>query len=103
MGPTGRAARCASAASIAGQQPIRHALARAGVNAARAHRNTLPDVTAAALRDAADHVRGTVNTVKQVVAGEKCRPAGKDNGNNDLGCHADIRHPTDPCALQSER
>ena len=48
------------------------------MNAARAHPDTTPpDVTAAALRDAADHVRGTVNTVKQVVAGESVDPPEK--------------------------
>ena len=45
-----------------------HALARAGVNAARADPDTAPpDVTAAALRDATDHVRRTVDTAKRIV------------------------------------
>jgi uncharacterized membrane protein YccC len=47
-----------------------HALARAGVNAARADPGTAPpDATAAALRDAAAHVNGTIDIVKQVVSG----------------------------------
>lgn len=47
-----------------------HALARAGVNAARADPGTAPpDATAAALRDAAEKVCGTITSVKQVVAG----------------------------------
>ncbi len=47
-----------------------HALARAGVNAARADPDTTPpEATAAALRDAAAHVCGTISTVKQVVTG----------------------------------
>jgi uncharacterized membrane protein YccC len=52
-----------------------HALARAGVNAAHADPDTAPpDVTADALRAAADHVCGTVSTVKQIVAGDKADP-----------------------------
>jgi uncharacterized membrane protein YccC len=48
-----------------------HALARAGVNAARAEPDSgPPEVTAVALRDAADRVCATVATVKQLVAGE---------------------------------
>lgn len=48
-----------------------HALARAGVNAARADPDTAPpDATASALRDAAAHVCGTIGTVKKVVGGE---------------------------------
>jgi Fusaric acid resistance protein-like len=80
MGPTGRSRRGAKRLLRALQVSNRsaHALARAGVNAARAHPDTTPpDVTAAALRDAADHVRGTVNTVKQVVAGESVDPPEK--------------------------
>ncbi len=47
-----------------------HALARAGMNAARAEPETAPpDDTAAALREAAAHVGRTVDNVKQVVAG----------------------------------
>ncbi len=47
-----------------------HALARAGVNAARADPDSAPpDVTAAALRDAADHACARVNAVKQALAG----------------------------------
>jgi uncharacterized membrane protein YccC len=48
-----------------------HALARAGVNAARANPDTAPsDVTAVALRDAADRVCASVANVKQIVAGD---------------------------------
>lgn len=48
-----------------------HALARAGMNAARSDPDTAPpEATAAALRDAADRVSVTVNTVKQVIAGD---------------------------------
>jgi hypothetical protein len=55
-----------------------HALARAGVNAARADPDTAPpDVTAAALRKAADHVCGTVETMKQIVAGASVDPPEK--------------------------
>ena len=80
MGPTGRSRRGAKRLLRALQVSNRsaHALARAGVNAARADPDTTPpDVTAAALREAADHVRGTVNTVKQVVAGESVDPPEK--------------------------
>ena len=57
-----------------------HALARAGVNAARADPDTAPpNVTAVALREAADHVCGTVARVKQVVAGEQRRTTGEDH------------------------
>jgi uncharacterized membrane protein YccC len=56
-----------------------HALARAGVNAARADPDTAPpDVTADALREAAVRVCGTVNTVKQIVAGDSVEPPEKD-------------------------
>jgi uncharacterized membrane protein YccC len=55
-----------------------HALARAGVNAARADPDTAPpDVTAAALREAADHVCRTINTVRQIVAGDTVEPPEK--------------------------
>jgi uncharacterized membrane protein YccC len=48
-----------------------HALARAGVNAGRADCETAPpDATAAALRDATEHVRHTIESVRKVVAGE---------------------------------
>ena len=48
-----------------------HALARAGVNAARADPESAPpEATAVALRKAADHVCATVAGVKQMVAGE---------------------------------
>jgi uncharacterized membrane protein YccC len=48
-----------------------HALARAGVNASRADPDSAPpNVTAVALREAADRVRDTVNTANRVVAGE---------------------------------
>jgi Fusaric acid resistance protein-like len=80
MGPTGRSRRGAKRLLRALQVSNRsaHALARAGVNAARADPDTSPpDVTAAALREAADHVRDTVNTVKQVVAGESVDPPEK--------------------------
>ena len=52
-----------------------HALARAGVNAARADPDTAPpNVTAEALRQAAAHVCRTVDSVKQVVAGDSAEP-----------------------------
>jgi uncharacterized membrane protein YccC len=52
-----------------------HALARAGVNAARADPGTAPPgATAAALRAAAAHVGGTIDTVKQVVSGVGIEP-----------------------------
>jgi uncharacterized membrane protein YccC len=55
-----------------------HALARAGVNAARADPDSAPpDVTANALREAAAHVCRTVTTVKQVVAGASTEPPEK--------------------------
>jgi hypothetical protein len=55
-----------------------HALARAGVNAARADPDSAPpEITAVALREAADRVCDTVNTVKQVVAGEEVDPREK--------------------------
>ena len=47
-----------------------HALARAGVNAARADVDTAPpEATVAALHDAAAHVCGTIDSVKRVVDG----------------------------------
>lgn len=47
-----------------------HALARAGVNAARADADTTPpEATVAALHDAAAHVRDTIDAVKRVVDG----------------------------------
>jgi hypothetical protein len=56
-----------------------HALARAGVNAARANPDTAPlDVTAAALREAADHVCRTIKTVKLIVAGDSVEPPRKN-------------------------
>ena len=55
-----------------------HALARAGVTAAHADPDTTPpDETAAALRDAADHVRGTISTVKGIVTGNDTEPSEK--------------------------
>lgn len=55
-----------------------HALARAGVNAARADPDTAPpDVTAAALRDATEHVCRTVETVKRIVEGDDVPPPEK--------------------------
>ncbi|CAN5390869.1 FUSC family protein [soil metagenome] len=55
-----------------------HALARAGVNAARADPETAPpEATAAALRDAATHVRGTINAVRDIVAGVDANPPEK--------------------------
>jgi uncharacterized membrane protein YccC len=58
-----------------------HALARAGVNAARADPDTAPpDATADALREAADRVCGTVNTVKQIVSGDNVDPPEKATG-----------------------
>jgi hypothetical protein len=48
-----------------------HALARAGVNAARADPDTTPpQATAAALRDAGDHVADTVASVRRVIGGD---------------------------------
>jgi uncharacterized membrane protein YccC len=47
-----------------------HALARAGVNAARADPDTAPpETTVTALRNAADQARSTIGTVRQAVAG----------------------------------
>ena len=55
-----------------------HALARAGVNAARADPYTAPPAaTADALRDAATHVRGTIDVVKDIVAGVDVEPPKK--------------------------
>ena len=55
-----------------------HALARAGVNAARADPETAPPATTAdALRDAAEHVRGTIDAVKDIVAGVDAVPPEK--------------------------
>ena len=55
-----------------------HALARAGVNAARADPDTAPpEATATALRDAADHVRGTITAVRDIVAGIDAQPPEK--------------------------
>ena len=52
-----------------------HALARAGVNAARSDADTTPpEPTAAALRDAATHVGGTIEAVKRVVDGDAVDP-----------------------------
>ncbi|MEU0497570.1 FUSC family protein [Mycobacterium sp. NPDC006124] len=52
-----------------------HALARAGVNAARADADTAPpEQTAIALRDAATHVSGTIESVKRVVDGDAVDP-----------------------------
>ena len=52
-----------------------HALARAGVNAARADPDTAPpDATAVALRAAADQVCDTVKTVKRIVEGDNVDP-----------------------------
>jgi hypothetical protein len=58
-----------------------HALARAGVNAARADLDTAPpDVTAAALREAAAHVCDTIKSVKQIVAGDDVTRVEKATG-----------------------
>ncbi|CAN5484904.1 FUSC family protein [soil metagenome] len=58
-----------------------HALARAGVNAARADSDTAPpEVTASALREAADHVCDTIRSVKQIVAGDDVAPPEKASG-----------------------
>jgi hypothetical protein len=52
-----------------------HALARAGVNAAHADSDTTPPAeTAAALRDAGDHVRATIDTVAGIVTGKDAEP-----------------------------
>jgi hypothetical protein len=80
MGPTTRSRRSAKRLLRVLQVSNRsaHALARAGVNAARADPDTTPPhVTAAALREAADHVRDTVNAVKQVVGGDRVDPPEK--------------------------
>jgi uncharacterized membrane protein YccC len=58
-----------------------HALARAGVNAARADPDTAPpDATAVALRAAADQVCDTVNTVKRIIAGDNVDPPERATG-----------------------
>ncbi|MET0700653.1 MAG: FUSC family protein, partial [Mycobacterium sp.] len=58
-----------------------HALARAGVNAARADSDTAPpEVTASALREAADHVCATIRSVQQIVAGDDATPPEKATG-----------------------
>jgi fusaric acid resistance family protein len=55
-----------------------HALARAGVNAARADADsTPPDETADALRKAADHVRGTIATIAGIITGDGPEPPEK--------------------------
>jgi hypothetical protein len=55
-----------------------HALARAGVNAARAEPDTAPpDATVAALRDAAAHVCATIESVKRLVTGCDVNPPEK--------------------------
>lgn len=55
-----------------------HALARAGVNAARAALDTAPpEATAVALRNAADHVCDTVAAVNQMIAGGIVAPPEK--------------------------
>jgi uncharacterized membrane protein YccC len=80
MGPTTRSRRSAKRLLRVLQVSNRsaHGLARAGVNAARADPDTTPaHFTAAALREAADHVRDTVNAVKQVVGGDRVDPPEK--------------------------
>ena len=72
--PTSRSRRGAKRLVRALQRGNRsaHALARAGVNAARADpRTATPDITATALRQAADRGRDTVDTVRRAVAGER--------------------------------
>ncbi|MHA3021306.1 FUSC family protein [Mycobacterium sp. BMJ-28] len=55
-----------------------HALARAGVNAARADPDTaVPAVTAVALRKAANHVCDTIADVQQMIAGDNEQIPGK--------------------------
>jgi uncharacterized membrane protein YccC len=55
-----------------------HALARAGVNAAKADSDTAPpDATAAALRDAAAHVCSTIDTMRGLVTGNSVEPSEK--------------------------
>ncbi|MFH5208004.1 FUSC family protein [Antrihabitans sp. NCIMB 15449] len=73
LGPTSRSRRGAKRLVRVLQVSNRslHALARSGVNASRADSDTAPsEATSAALRDAAAYVRGTVETVRKVVAGE---------------------------------
>ena len=74
MGPTTRSRRGAKRLVRVLQASNRsaHFLARAGVTSAHADPDTVPpEATAAALREAVDRVRDTVDTVKQVVAGER--------------------------------
>ena len=77
MDPTARSRRGAKRLMRVLQATNRsaHFLARAGVNSGRADPDTAPpDVTVAALREAADRVRDTVDMVKQVVASERVEP-----------------------------
>ena len=87
-----------------------HALARAGVNAARADPDTAPpEAVAAALRDAATRVCGTIDTVKHVVAGNTSRSAGNVHGDNGLDglrglrCHGHVHHPAGTRARRHSR
>jgi uncharacterized membrane protein YccC len=74
-----------------------HALARAGVNAARADPDTAPpDATAAALRDAAARVCATIATVKQVVTGEGVDPPEKTTETMILGVTGSSDIPPGP-------
>jgi uncharacterized membrane protein YccC len=74
-----------------------HALARAGVNAARADPDTAPpEATAAALRDAAAHVRETIETVKRVVAGDHVDPPEKTTESMILGVTGTAMIPPGP-------
>jgi uncharacterized membrane protein YccC len=74
-----------------------HALARAGVNAARADPDTAPpEATAAALRDAAAHVRETIETVKRVVAGDHVDPPEKTTETMILGVMGTAMIPPGP-------
>ncbi|MDT5181537.1 MAG: hypothetical protein QOJ95_5735 [Mycobacterium sp.] len=74
-----------------------HALARAGVNAARADPDTAPpEATAAALRDAAARVCATIATVKQVVTGEGVDPPEKTTETMILGVTSSSDIPPGP-------
>jgi uncharacterized membrane protein YccC len=83
MGPTTRtrrgARRLVRGLQVSNQSA--HALARAGVNASRATPDTAPpDSTATALRHAGRQVCGTVNTVKQLLAGADVDRSEKTTG-----------------------
>ncbi|MBJ7338071.1 FUSC family protein [Mycolicibacterium sp.] len=74
-----------------------HALARAGVNAARADPDTAPpETTAVALRDAAAHVSSTIDTIKQVVGGDVVDTPEKHTETMVLGITATSTIPPGP-------